>query len=372
MAYIGQFSLPQEFFDTTSSDLLTQPEPQYLYCQAWKRGLNVAFQIQAERMGIAPYRAIPDQGAAYLQNPEVDRLMFSDPIMDAMVLVQPDLGKAPGDTIRINRPSFTDSTYTLAARTVPSGTIISTTPIAVASEQTYINILRLGGPYDNTQAAIAPYGVERFDAGRMIHSAADITGLHLKRDFDKFIDAVMVFLYDQLSTTVLPAGMINKTTPVVPGDFPMGHQVLADVEQSLRDNHVPMFPGGKYVGVITTRQANQLQQDKQFLEMARYNQKFNPQYAGSYWADYGVFKLYQSTTLTIDASGATVPGGTTNTEIYNGHFFGPGVVGSGVGELPQVWPSTNDNYGQLPLVIWLMNAGFAVFDARLGAIVSTS
>jgi hypothetical protein len=366
-AYIGQFSLPQEFFDTTSSDLLTQPEPQYLYCQAWKRGLNVAFQIQAERLGIAPYRAIPDQGAAYLQNPEVDRLMFSDPIMDAMVLVQPDLGKAPGDTIRINRPSFTDSTYTLAARTVPSGTIISTTPIAVASEQTYINILRLGGPYDNTQAAIAPYGVERFDAGRMIHSAADITGLHLKRDFDKFIDAVMVFLYDQLSTTVLPAGMVDKTTPVVAGDFPMSHQVLADVEQSLRDSHVPMFPGGKYVGVLQPKQANQLQQDKQFLEMARYNQKFNPQYAGSYWADYGVFKLYQSTTLTVDPVAGSI-----NTPIYTAHFFGPGVVGSGVGELPQVWPSTNDNYGQLPLVIWLMNAGFAVFDARLGAVVWTS
>jgi hypothetical protein len=367
MPYIGQYSLPQEFFDTTSAKLLIQPEPQYLYAQAWKRALNVAFQIQAERLGIAPYRSVPSGGAAYLQNPEVDRLMFSDPIMDAMVLVQPELGKAPGDTIRVNRPSFTDSTYTLAVRTIPSGTVISTTPIDVASEQTYINILRLGGPYSTSQGAVAPYGVERFDAQRMIHSASDIVGLHLKRDFDKFLEAVMVFLYDQLSTTVLPKGMVDKTTPVVAGDYPMSHQVLADVEESLRNNHVPMFPGGKYVGVLLPRQANQLQQDKQFLEMARYNQQFNPLYAGSYWADYGVFKLYQSTTLTVDPIAGSI-----NTPIYNAHFFGPGVVGSGVGELPRVWPSTNDNYGQMPLVIWLMNAGFSVLDSRLGAVSWTS
>jgi hypothetical protein len=372
---IGQGSLPSEFTEIIQMRLLVQPEPQYLHCRWWKTALRVAFDaMMAEQLGISPERALPSPGGPYTQ-PDADRLNYSDDIIapEAIVVV-PSLGARPGDVIKTNRPVYQDSTYSLAARTVPSSTEISTEPIALAGEQVGISVLRLAGPYSNEQSAVAPYGLERFDIQRMIHAARGYVGLHLSRDFDKLIDTIMVTLYDALGTVVRPKGMADEESPQVAGDYPMSHTVLTEIEQRLKEANVPTFPDGRWIGVLTPQQEQQLKNDDAFVKQARYFKETSPLYVGNIVAEWGRrLRLYCSNTMPIYPPGTTLDNGKTPAvPIHNAHFFGPGVIGSGVGQMPRPATSTQDNYGEWALLLWIMYAGFTMFDNRLGLKVQTS
>lgn len=371
---IGQGSLPSEFTEIIAMRLLRQPEPQYLHARWWKTALRVAFDTAMMELGITPARALPSPGAPYVQ-PEADRLNYSDEIIaPEAIIVVPELGKGPGDVVKTNRPVYQDSTYSLASRTVPSGTVLSTTPIAVAGEQVPITLLRLAGPYSNEQGKVAPYGLDRFDIQRMIHAARGFVGLHMQRDFDKLLDTILVTLYDTLSVVFGPQGYVDEESPQVAGDYPMSHTLLTRIEETLKTNNVPRFPDGRYIGVITPRQEAQLKNDDAFIKMAKEFKETSPLYVGNLFAEWGEsLRLYVSNTMPIYPANVALPNGKTpKVPIYNAHFFGPGVIGSGVGMMPQIFASTQDNYAQLALLIWLMFAGFTVFDARLGCRLQTS
>jgi hypothetical protein len=371
---IGQGSLPSEFIDVTRARMLVQPEPQYLHARWWKTALGVRFnEMAVQQLGISPDRALPSPGAPYTK-PEQDRLLYSDEIIaPAAIDVVLGLGARPGDTIKTNRPVYQDSSYSLEERTIPSGTIISTEPIAVTGEQVPISVLRLGGPYSAEDGEVRPFGIERMDIERMVHSARTIVGLHFARDFDKFIDTVLVFLYETLKVVISPAGMEDISDPVDEGDYPMSHTILTRIEETLQSNDVPRFPDGRWVGVLTPRQTQQLKNDDAFIKQARYFKDTSPLYVGNLFAEWGEsLRLYVSNTMPVYPAGVAVGGVTPTVPIYNAHFFGPGVIGSGVGMMPDIFASTQDNYQQRALLIWLMFAGFTVFDARLGCRVQTS
>ena len=74
---------------------------------------------------------------------------------------------------------------------------------------------------------------------------------------------------------------------------------------------------------------------------------------------------FKSNTLTKKTNTNSVP-------VYYAQAFGPGAVGAGISEMPRVMPHTNDNFGEMALVIWLMYAGFEVFDSRFIASIRTT
>lgn len=352
-------TLPAEFFDVTSSMLLIQPEPQYLHGTLIKMALSTQLDTDAG-LGITPDRAIVGPGAPYV-SADAGRFLMSDPIFGQAVQVVSELGKSPGETVRINRPKFVNTTYTQASREV--GGAISTTPVDISSEQVAVTLKRFAGPYSSTQSAVAPYAVDRFAAKLAIHKLESMVGTHLKRDFDRTIDAFGVALFDAGSTDVYPAGMSAITDAAVAGDYPLDLDAFWRAELQLDGANIPYFADGHRVAVLHPRQINQLKSDSLFVKYAQYHKEINPLLQPAYEATLGKTHIFKSNTLSTTASNVT---------IYNGQMFGPGMVGCGAGEMPRTAYSTSDNYGEQALVIWLWYAGFATLDNRFGVRIRTS
>lgn len=362
MASSSRVTLPQEFFDITSDMLLVQPEPQYLYAQLWKASVGAELGMSSA-LGM-PGRQFGSSGASY-GSLEADRLMLDNPLATGVIKSVVELGKAPGHTVRMNRPVFPNTTYTQASREVPVGSSISTTGIAAASEQVAITLKRFSGPYDSGNSRVAPYAIERFDANLALHKMVDIHGKNMKRDFDKFIDSVMVSLLDNASQVVRPSGMSADNDSSTAGDFPMDWNTMARAAKELDEDNIPTFGDGKRMLVITPQQKQQISDDPQFARYAEYHKEMNPLFGGSYYKTAGDFHVFVCNTLTVSNNSNSIP-------IHTAHAFGPGVLGSGLGELPRVAYASEDNYGETAKVIWLLYAGFALLDNRFVLEIHTS
>lgn len=362
MGAIIRASLPEEFFDITSSMLLVQPEPQYVFAQLAKIALNVALSPDAA-LGFMPGRTSGEPGAPYTAA-EADRLMLADPIYSEAIKFVPELGKSPGHTVRLNRPKFADSTYTEASREIASGATISTTPIDLSSEQVPVTLKRFAGPYSTT---VQPYAVDRFDAKLSVHSIASMVGAHLKRDFDRTLDTIVRALLETVTSgnIVRPSGFAADNDSTVVGDAPMDYDTLSRVEKTMDDANIPTFGNGKRLVCLNPNQLAQLKNDSQFARYAEYHPPVNPVLSQMYFKTVGGLDVFKATTLGSSNNSSSIP-------IYRGIAFGPGKVGAGVGEMPRVAYSTNDNYGEQALLIWLWYAGFANLDDRFGCSIRTS
>ncbi len=364
MSVITRANLPEEFFDITSAQLLKQPEPMYLHAMLAKAAVARDL-VTPGSLGFMAGRTAGGQGAEYAQIGD-GRLMLDDGIMSEAIHAVVGLGTAPGHTIKMNRPKFTDTTYTELSREVTSGATISTTPVDVGSEQAAITCKRFAGPYDSVNSRVAPFAIDEFDAKMSIHKLAGIVGLHLKRDFDKWLDTVLVLLYDTVASgnTLYPTGMTADNDSTVAGDYPMDINLLFRAELKLDELNVPVFANGRRVAVLTPRQCQQLKDDSQFAKYVEFHKDVNPMFK-SYVGSVGNLDLHKSNTLRKVANSSTV-------DIHYGQCFGPGKVGMGVGEMPRVLNSTDDNYGLQQKVIWEFEAGFANLDSRFGLSVRSS
>ncbi|HEY3495274.1 MAG TPA: hypothetical protein VGK73_11335 [Polyangiaceae bacterium] len=341
--------MPENFYDITSSMLLTQPEPQYLYAQMFKSALSMSLSVPGE-LGL-PGRSIGGNGAAY-SSEQRDRLMLSDQVNGGVFATTVNFSGMAGSTIRINRPVFTDSTYTAASRLIATGTTISTTPITPSAQQNNLTLFRYGGPYDNTGAAVQPYGIEAFDASMGVHKAASIVGTHMKRDFDKFLDAVWVTLFDLAATAVYPEGMSAVNDATTAGMFPFTFEQLGRTERLMDDANLPTFADGFRLMVLTPVQVEQLGLDGNYNARAKYHEKYSSIFP-NYVASVKKFHILKSTTLSRTANSSSVA-------IQYGHALAPGVAMGGMGRPPRVAANTNDNYGESVLAIWLADLAFAL------------
>lgn len=349
MASFGRFSVPENFYDITSDMLLVQPEPQYLYTQLYLGSLGASLTPPGE-LGLAG-RAIGGAGAQY-SSAERDRLILADSVMREVIAAEIDFNGKPGNTIRINRPVFANTTYTEASRRVNSGTTISTTPITVSSQQTNLTLYRYGGPYDSTNSRVAPYAIEAFDANMGVHKAASIHGTHLKRDFHRFIDTVMVSLLDLASTANYPEGMTAVNDATAAGSFPFTYEQLCRVGRDMDISNLPTFGDGKRLLVLTPTQVNQLRQDKKYQDAARNMPEFSVLMPG-FVATVNGFHIFQDNTLSVTNNSSSVA-------IHYGHAIAPGALLAGMGRAPRVVANTNDNYGETALVAWLADLAFGL------------
>jgi len=365
MGNISRATLAAEFQDITSKQLLLQPEPQYLHAGLIKMALSAELDASG---GIGlPGRDTSATGAPYMNLPEM-QTPLSDPIYTDAIKVIAELGKEQvGHTVRLNRPQFTDSTYTQVSRRIPIGTTISTTPLNVASEQVSISIDRLGGPYGST---VQPYGIEVFDLNRGVHSLKEVRDLFFKRDFEKTIDTIGVQLFDAASTNVYPEGMTAVDDAPTANSYPFSFNQILSTAESLKNGKIPTFKNGKYMMVITPTQTRQLMQDPDYQRLVRAMpapdlRDYHPMLRAGFKASIADFDIFESITLTQTANSSSVA-------IQYGQAFGPGMVGCGAGSMPRVVTSTNDNYEQTIFAIWLWFVGFGVLDNRFGRSVRSA
>ena len=364
-------TLPDEFYDVTSTKLLLTPEPQYLHARLIMSAVSTGFEKSNMQMSLPiPGRDIPDGVTGSYVG--LDQLQFelADPLAEEAIMVVTDFSEGsrnPGHVIRFNRPKFTDSTYTLQSRMVATGSAISTSPIAVQSEQTALVVSRIAGPYDNDNSRVAPLSISVFDAQRMLHSAASIHELHFTRDFHKTIDSIGVALFDNVQSTnvIYPDGMTADNDSAVAGDFKMDLATLLLAEKRLDDLGIPRFSNGRRMAVLTTQQKYQLTRDPEYQRQAQFHKDFNPLYKGTYVGTVSNTDIHMSTTLTVTNNSSSVP-------IHYGQMFGPNMVGVGPAQAPKVVANTQDNYGEDTLAIWLWYCAFGTLDTKFGVSIRTS
>lgn len=355
-------SIPEEFFDLTSAKLLVAPEPQYLYAILAKTALGMSLTTPGA-IGFMPDRAVGGEGAPYADLMG-DRLKLDDPISTQAINVVPEIGKGPGHTVRMNRPKFTDTTYTLASRTIVSNQQISTTPVDVGSEQVAVTVIRMAGPYDQTNSRVAPYSLDKLDSKLSVHNMADIAGFHLRRDYDKTINGIVTDLFDLGSTSVYPTGFSVDNDITATGAAKADFEWISRVEKTLDTANIPYFANGRRVAVLTTQQIHDLKQDAQFVRLAEFHPPVNPLLSATYYKTIGNLDVYRSNTLNSSSNSSSVT-------VEKGHAFGPGAVGIGIGGLPECRFNVQDNYGEQGLVIWMQYAGFSMLDSRFVTLCKT-
>jgi N4-gp56 family major capsid protein len=363
MAIVNRASIPEEFFDLTSAHLLVQPDPQYFHAQLFKQALGAAMNLgNPGAMGL-PGRAISASGAAYT-DANHDRLMLAPPdaVYSQAIRLETEFGKGVGHTVRINRPKYGSGGFTLAAREVNSNQQISTTGIDLSSEQVTLTLKRYAGPYDTSGPA--PYAIDKMDASRAVHSMSDMVGKHMQRDLDKWLDTVLVTLGNTASSTLYPAGFAAANDSTVQGDMPGDVDMLFRAEETLKLASIPRFSNGRYMAIVSPTFSRQLKGDPQFARFSKYFPQMNPLYQ-SYCGTVGGIDIFESTTLTATANSSSV-------NVYTSQVFGPNMLGAGVGRLPEVVTSTQDNYGEQALLIWIAYLAFGVLDNRMGLIMKTS
>lgn len=366
----SRVELPTEFFDITSSMMLRQPEPEYLFAKMLFAGATRAelMQTDAEAVLARGDRGAPRSGASVAPFSD-HQLAIAQTIWSQAFAVVPELGQAGiGHTIKINRPVFTSTTYTEASRRIAAAAAISTTAIPISGEQVSITIQRYAGPYSSTASAVAPYSINRLDAKRAVHNLVELHGVHLARDRYKFVDYVLNAKLDVApSAQIIRAGNLaaDSAFPAT-GEQPLDLETLFRAEQALKDAYIPRFPDGSYLCVVTPRQMRQLKLDPDFRGLAVFQSNQNPLEIATVAKVGAGITLTESSTLTVDTS--TVSGA----YIQHGLMFGPGAVGYGIDESVRVAYANEDNYGEDAKCVWIAYEGYETLDNRFVAAVRSS
>jgi hypothetical protein len=349
MSY-SRATAPENFADFYSSKLLCQPEPQYVFAQLFLNAFGSSLPIPSG-LGLDG-RQMPTAGAAY-SAADRDRLMLAQALPSSLFALGVDFNKKSGGTVKVNRPLFTDSTYTVASRKVGSGQSISTTAIDIASEQTHLTLERYAGPYSST---VKPYAIEAFDANMGLNSATSIVGMQLTRDFHKFLDQVHVVL-GGTGTAVYPENMTAVDDATTAGSFPMSLEQISRTEQLMDTANLPTLPDGKRVLMLTPLQWKQLKHDPEYKAASDFHTGLNLIY-GNYVDTVGKFHIFVSNTLATTANSSSVA-------VQYGIAMAPGGFMGGMGRRPSVRVSSDDNYGETVKAIWLADLAFGISDSRM-------
>lgn len=352
----SRVEMPEEFYDLTTAEMLRQPEPQYFFSAIAYDAMNVSLNIPAT-IGLMPGRQAPSNGGPSYRLSDADRLDLMAKMLPANELIafKHNFSAGPGHTIRINRPRYADSLYTIASRKVVGGTTLSTTPIKPTGEQNSITLFRFAGPHDGS--APAPYAIESFDAQMGIHEQSSIVGQHMKRDYDKFIDSVWVALMDAAgatNTVIYPRGI--TTDDGMTTMTPLTYEQISRSAKIGDEANLPVFPNGKRLLVVTPTGKKQLKDDPQYARYAEYHKEMNVLFP-SYFGSLPEFECFVSNTLGSTAN-------TSSLAVHRAKMISPGAFMMAMGRAPSVRVNTNDNYGETFLTLWLADLGFEIADSR--------
>lgn len=353
---VSRITLPQEFFDVVSSDMLKAPQPQFTFALM---AYAASARAQLVSAGMDFGRGVVDQGAAVPSLLDQQLILSTGPFGEAVKAVI-DLEKPGiGHTVRINRPVLSGGQYTVAARTIGQAQTISLTPIDLTEEQVSITLLRVVGPASASGTGPAPFSIDRLDSMKSVHALRDLVGLNLIYDRNKYLDSVIGLQFDSASnnSVVRPGSITSDANFPNSGETALDLDTLFRAEETLKGLNIPVFANGTYRAIISPKQARQLKQDPDFRAQSVFVPSANPLLAPSI-TRVGNIELLESNTIQTDS--ATVSGVT----IQRGMMFGPGAVGYGLGMMPEVRFANEDNYGESAKVVWVCYEGHGVLDQR--------
>lgn len=359
---INALTLPSEFWTKTSEKLLLPPEPEYMFANMVYQAAAEAELRSVEAAAGPPGMQLPQNGAPV---PDVKGLELNEraPYIDA--ISYEDFKSQPGQTVRMNRVVFADTTYTEASRRATRSTV-GTTGADIGGEQIELTIHRYMGPLTAPAGVVGPHIIEEFDVKRYpVHNLVQRVGVALKRDRNKFVDSVVASMVctGAATSNYIYAGDPNgsQTTDngafAVQGDRPVDVEMLLRAEARASTVGIPTFSNGRRMVVLSVRQALQLRSSSRWQKMSKDYPIKNP-----------LFTKYIGSISNVDVfEAATTPTATANSTItvQLGVLMGPGAVAYAMAMPCETRSDPGaQNYGQRVPVIWAADEAFGVLDNR--------
>lgn len=361
---LSRLTLPGAFYDRTSQQMLVAPEPEYLYAKL-AFAANAKMELRDTDIPLTAFQ-VPVSPSGGIAPPDV----MNDPAVNASwplaeaIQMEDFQGKGvgPGQTVRFPRIIFTDSTYTEASRNVTRA-VIGTTPVDIENGMAEMTIQSYAGPYGNS--AVGPYVIEAFDLKNKSEiDLVRLCGAHLRRDRVKFVDSIVgnLFCTYASSTTgyVYPGDYTDALTSdatafLAQGTRPMDMETITRAERRAVENKIPTFAGGRYVCILSPRQAQQLRMSRSFRESSQFIPEKNL-LTSSYIRSIGRTDIYEAQTNPTTT--------TSSITVYLGCLFGPGAVGAAVATACAVYPDSATNFDQRISLIWRADEAYKVLDNR--------
>lgn len=310
-----------------------------------------------------------------------------------------DYGKAPGETVQLDRYKYWGAPGTKETRKRDATQTIGTASSrSLTKEKVLVRLDEYTGPADplnpsqpstfqipmqtilKAQRVLYDQGVEGF------HQS--IGSLNLLDDYRRWRDRVWINEALKSPHTYNPGGQADQTgygtdtSAEVQGKFAIKTDLLTVVE-NLRSTPrlAPTFADGNYRCLASPRFMKHLRQDEDFRVVARYpgfegympNQAIfgGPQYmqanspmgmptmpSGYVFEGVRFFESSNMPTEVVDINFGSGWSNQTNTA-HLGIFCGPQALGLGVGgNQAQVLLNNNNDFGRFVIAIWCLYAGF--------------
>jgi hypothetical protein len=304
---------------------------------------------------------------------DLDRMARAADAYPGFVQAIDEFGKGRGDTIKFQRPVFSTGGLTQTDREVVTSSTISTSGIAIQSEEVVAILKQFHGPYASGGSAVAPYAIEEFDAKYRANKLqlTGLTSLHLRRDYTKWLDTVIRDVFLQSSNVSFPANITDASSFVAGGNKKFTLSQFLDARKTLSDREWMKFPNGRYVCIVPTDFNTQMLEDLDYQELSSQHADKNQLYG--YISSVQDIDFFECTTNKSYAPASTLEGATvaSGVTLKEAIMVGPGAVGFGsaVGEQsgvvgPEARFADDTNYGLVAKVIWYALHAFPMLDDR--------
>jgi hypothetical protein len=369
--FVGRGSLPQNFLDSTSLGMrLPTPEPMYWFARMALAGRMSLAALNAGLPTIQQFVSMAGGGAPVPA--ELDSFIRAADAYPGAVIAVDDFGKGIGDTIKMRRDVFANSTYTKVSRRVADDKATSTTGLAVQMDEVPLVLEEYEGPFG--ASTVQPYIIREFDAKYRANKdqLVAVTTRNLVRDYIKTLDTIVRDEFRSTANITYADDVTNVLSFTGTGTTSAGHGASLDMilkaKKALSDREWSRFPNGKYICLVPTSFNVQMVGDPDYRALsAQQGSGLNQLF--SYIASIQDIDIFECTTLKsyVAADGA-VPGDTNtvpaNATVFEGLIFGPGAVGIGTAQEPEARFADDTNYGKLARVIWNSKQAFGCLDTR--------
>ena len=366
--------IPNDITDILSGDLLSVPEPNFVFARWAMAAATQAQMAQADpdawdlvAQQLREFR-ITDRGSVENMVQAMHGGMGGSlGPLDSMVY--PELvkmvreAKGPGESIRMNRPRFIDGATTIANRRMTSTQLLFGTSQPLGMDQTSVTIEKVGGPGDSAGTP-TPVSVELFAQDRTRHDLLALARMNLKRDRFKFLDDRIINLGFTAASavsdgTVYGGGAASATAFTAAGNEPMSFDLFPQMAERLRGRNVTGLNGGqRWPVVMHHHQFQQLENDAAYQRLARYYPERSPLFPG-YQTSVGSFDICVSTRMPTGLGGA---GSTITT--YKGLVIAPEALGWALARDAWAVRDKNDDGGMFARFAWVAFEGWQALDDR--------
>ena len=368
MSIISRGSLPANFSDFLESVganmRLPQPEPQYLFASMALGSSLAAAGINA---GMGAEIALASNGQS--AGTALDRLIRTAEAFPDAVKAVNGFGLGRGDTIKFQRPKFSDAAmgYAASSRELDANTSISTTGQTISMEEVPVVLKQYIGP--GGASSPQPYALWDFDMRYRASkwNLVDEVSMHLSRDYIKFLDTSVRDLF-RATSNITYADDVSNVLSFTNG---AGHQASLEMifkaRKALSDRERRPFARGKYLLLVPTAFNVQMLGDVDYRELTKAHTAERNLVFG-HIASVQDIDIVECTTLKSYAASDTVPGDgnavPTGATVYESLLISPDAVGFGNAGGPEPRHADDTNYGNVAKVIWQAVHAFQTLDDR--------